>query len=133
MADIPKNKRGSKKGVPREPKIVLDEDEIREFAAEGNTIEDISDLLGVSSNVISNHPEYKRAYELGLADMRTSLRHWQFQAAKSGNVTMLIWLGKVILGQKEETVQTVKLDREDDELTKSLLGLAKEMDKSHGK
>lgn len=133
MANIPLNKRGRKKGVHIEPQIVLDETEIREYAAEGNTVEDISDLLGVSADFISRHPDYKRAYELGLADMRTSLRHWQFQAAKSGNVTMLIWLGKVILGQREETQTTIKLEREDDELTKSLMGLAKEMDKSHGK
>ena len=112
--------------------IELDPEEIRELASEGNTMEDISDLLGASAGVIGNNPEYRRAYELGMADMRCSLRHWQFQAAKSGNVTMLVWLGKVILGQKEETQTTIKLDREDDELTKSLLGLAKQMDKANG-
>lgn len=125
MANIPKTE--------RHPEIVLDVDEIRELASEANTLEDISDLLGVSRKVIENHPEYKRAYELGQSDMRASLRHWQFQAAKSGNVTMLIWLGKIYLGQKEETQTTIKLDREDDELTKSLIGLAKEMDSKHGK
>ena len=46
---------------------------------------------------------------------------------------MLIWLGKVYLGQREETQTTIKLDREDDELTKALYGLGKEMDKAHGK
>ena len=35
-------------------------------------------------------------------DMATgSLKKKQFQVAMSGNVTMLIWLGKVLLGQKE--------------------------------
>lgn len=126
MAKIPPRSRGKKK-------IELDVDEIRELASEANTMEDISDLLGVDSSTIANDPEYKRAYELGMSDMRCSLRHWQFQAAKSGNVTMLIWLGKVLLGQKEETQTTVKFEREDDELTKSLIGLAKEMDSQHGK
>ena len=111
----------------------INPDEIRELASEGNTLEDISDLVGVSAEVIENTPEYKQAYEIGMVDMRCSLRHWQFQSAKSGNTTMLIWLGKIILGQKEETQTTIKLDREDDALTKSLLGLAQEMDKANGK
>ena len=126
MPNIPQTKKGN-------PPIQLDPEEIRELAGEANTLEDISDLLGVSSDVISANPEYKRAYELGQSDMRASLRHWQFQSAKSGNVTMLIWLGKIYLGQKEETQTTIRLDREDDELTKSLYSLAKEMDKAHGK
>ena len=111
-------------------KIQLDVDDIRELASEGNSMEDISTLLGVSNDVISNNDEYKRAYELGMCDMRATLRHSQFQSAKSGNTTMLVWLGKVILGQREETVSTLKLEREDDELTKSLKGLAEEMDKN---
>lgn len=111
-------------------KIQLDTDDIRELASEGNTMEDVATLLGVSNDVISGNDEYKRAYELGLCDMRATLRHSQFQSAKSGNTTMLVWLGKVILGQREETVSTLKFEREDDELTKSLQGLAEEMDKN---
>lgn len=111
-------------------KIQLDIDDIRELASEGNTIEDIGTLLGVSGNVISNDDEYKQAYEMGLCDMRATLRHAQFQSAKSGNTTMLVWLGKVLLGQREETISTLKFEREDDELTKSLQGLAEEMDKN---
>jgi len=110
--------------------IQLEVDDIRELASEGNSIEDISTLLGVSKDVINNNDEYHRAYELGLCDMRAMLRHSQFQSAKSGNTTMLVWLGKVILGQREETVSTLKLEREDDDLTKSLKGLAEELDKN---
>ena len=109
-------------------KIHLDTDDIRELASEGNTVSDIATLLGVSDSVISNNEEYKQAYEMGLCDMRAMLRHSQFQSAKSGNTSMLIWLGKVILGQREETVSSIKFEREDDELTKALTGLAEEMD-----
>ena len=111
-------------------RIVLDTDDIRELASEGNTINDVATLLGVSIDVINNNEEYKEAYELGMCDMRAMLRHSQFQSAKSGNSTMLIWLGKVILGQKEETGSTIKFEREDDDLTKALSGLAEEMDKN---
>ena len=111
-------------------KVDIDIDDIRELASEGNTIEDIATLLGVSGATINENDEYKRAYELGLCDMRASLRHAQWQNAKSGNTTMLVWLGKVILGQREETVSTLKLEREDDALTEALQGLAEEMDKN---
>jgi len=110
-------------------KIQLDVDDIRELASEGNTVEDIATLLGVDARIINGDEEYKRAYDMGLCDMRSMLRHAQFQSAKSGNTSMLIFLGKVLLGQREETVSTLKLEREDDELTKSLQGLAEEMDK----
>ena len=106
---------------------------IRELAGEGNTMEDISDVLGYDAAKLFAHAEYKREYELGMADMRVSLRHWQMQSAKSGNTTMLVWLGKVVLGQREETVTAVRFEREDDALTKSLLNLAQEMDKANGK
>ena len=111
-------------------RIQLDVDDIRELASEGNTVSDVATLLGVNDSVINDNEEYKQAYEMGLCDMRATLRHSQFQSAKSGNTTMLVWLGKVILGQREETVSTLKFEREDDELTKSLQGLAKEMDKN---
>lgn len=37
-----------------------------------------------------------------MADAKPSLRKWQWQAAKSGNVAMLIWLGKQHLGQSDK-------------------------------
>ena len=111
-------------------KIELNVDDISELASEGNTMADVAALLGVSESLISDNEEYRKAYDFGICDMRATLRHAQFQSAKSGNTSMLIWLGKVILGQREETVSTLKFEREDDELTKSLKSLAEEMDKS---
>ena len=108
-------------------------DEIRELAGEGNSLEEIAILMGVSVSELNRNEDCARAIELGKVDQKANLRHWQMQAAQSGNVTMLVWLGKVILGQREETEVSSKLMREDDELTKSLTGLAKEMDAEHGK
>ena len=50
-----------------------------------------------------------RTYELGFAECskkfsaggKTSLRRHQFELAKKGNATMLIWLGKQYLGQTD--------------------------------
>lgn len=41
---------------------------------------------------------------------KISLRRVQFQKALSGNVPMLIWLGKQVLNQKDKTEQEVLFD-----------------------
>ena len=38
---------------------------------------------------------------------RMSLRRMQWQAAENGNPTMLVWLGKQYLGQKDKAEQTI--------------------------
>lgn len=45
------------------------------------------------------------------AKMMKSLRIWQFDSAKKGNVTMQIWLGKQYLGQSDNPENSV--DQED--------------------
>lgn len=88
------------------PRFIFDEEkleEIRELAAEGGTIEEISKAVGCSHSTMQKSPEAMEAYHIGQNDMKLSLRHWQFLQAKSGNVQMLIWLGKIVLGQKDKT------------------------------
>jgi hypothetical protein len=71
------------------------------------TLEEIAHVLDVSEDTVECW--CKRTYELGFADTykkfsangKTSLRRYQFEAAKKGNPTMLIWLGKQYLGQRE--------------------------------
>jgi hypothetical protein len=72
------------------------------------TLEEIADVLRVSEDTVERW--CKRTYELGFADAykkfsatgKTSLRRYQFEAAKKGNTTMLIWLGKQYLGQTDK-------------------------------
>ena len=60
---------------------------------------------------------------------RVSLRRSQFEVAKKGNVTMLIWLGRQYLGQSENVIETAeKPVRQDDELTAALIEEAKKLD-----
>ena len=42
--------------------------------------------------------------------LRTSLRRWQYEKAKDGNVAMLIWLGKQLLGQRDRIDETWRDD-----------------------
>ena len=48
---------------------------------------------------------FKEIMERGYAAGRATLRRKQVELAEKGNPTMLIWLGKIILGQRE-TVET---------------------------
>ena len=58
--------------------------------------------------------EFRRAYDRGFGRLKISLRRQQIEAAKGGNVAMLIWLGKQLLEQadkreiKEEATLTQK-------------------------
>lgn len=45
---------------------------------------------------------FREIFERGQANGRIRLRRKQMQLAEAGNVTMLIWLGKQILGQRDQ-------------------------------
>ena len=74
------------------------------------TLKEIAAVLGVSEDTVERWCE--RTYELGFADTykkfsafgKTSLRRQQFEVAKKGNATMLIWLGKQYLAQTDKPV-----------------------------
>lgn len=48
-----------------------------------------------------SEPGLCMAYKKGFADLKKSLRRKQIERAESGNATMLIWLGKQLLGQRD--------------------------------
>src|SRR5687768_14523806 len=72
------------------------------------TLEEIAGVFRMSEDTVERW--CKRTYELGFADTykkfsatgKTSLRRQQFELAKKGNATMLIWLGKQYLGQTDK-------------------------------
>lgn len=56
---------------------------------------------------------FAESFKTFSADGRISIRRAQFQSANKGNTSMLIWLGKQYLGQKEQ--QEITLDRSADD------------------
>lgn len=80
--------------------MVVDLDEIRELAAEGNSLKQIRRVLHISESTMQRK-DIHNAWEEGRAELEVNIRHWQIEAAKAGNVQMLIWLGKNILGQTD--------------------------------
>lgn len=90
----------NKRGRGR-PKIEVDLDDVVELAAEGCTTKEIAAALGFSQGTLFGRKDIKDAYDRGREMLGVNIRHWQICAAKSGNVQMLIWLGKQYLGQTD--------------------------------
>ena len=53
---------------------------------------------------------YKEVIENGRLRRNASLRRKQYEVATGGNPTMLIWLGKQFLGQKDQVEHSGELD-----------------------
>ena len=92
----------------------IDLDVVKGLAAIGATQEEIATIAGVSAAWISKQvnldPALAMAIELGTAELKTSLRRTQVQMALSGNVPLLIWLGKQCLGQSDKHEQNNKTE-----------------------
>jgi len=82
------------------PKIELDTEEIIKLASYGCTNREIASFFDVSERTL------KRSFADFLTKGRDSgkrkLRKVQWEVAMKGNVSMLIWLGKQVLGQSEQ-------------------------------
>jgi hypothetical protein len=78
--------------------------ELEKLCALQCTQAEIASWFGVSRPTVerrAQEPEYREAMERGYARGRISLRRKQMQLAEQGNATMLVWLGKQYLGQKD--------------------------------
>jgi len=91
--------------MPR-PKAKFDHKLVRTLASFGCTQEEIAEACGISESTLTRHA--RAEIDSGYAEMRRSLRKWQYNLAKSGNLGMLIWLGKQYLSQKEKTESVVR-------------------------
>jgi hypothetical protein len=95
-------------------RIVIDPIQLGKLAELCCSIEEVAAYFRCSTTTI--HSRLKRdplktVWESGLARGRISLRRAQLQAAHSGDRTMLIWLGKQLLGQTDKVEQEVKQDQ----------------------
>ena len=82
------------------PRINLEPEQVRKLAAIHCTVDEIADVMAVSRDTI--YRNYKDQLDMGRAEGKMSLRADQLKAAKNGSGAMLIWLGKQILGQKDQ-------------------------------
>lgn len=87
------------------PRLTIDEKHIYQLCLLGCTIEEIAHALEVSKSYIDKRratdPHFRELMDRGWARMRVSLRREQMRAVRQGNATMLVWLGKQSLGQRD--------------------------------
>jgi hypothetical protein len=93
--------------MPRPPTDISAKEVFR-LASIGCKVTEIADLFGVSRDVI--HDRFATELEKGKAELKQSLRMAQIQAAKQGNSTMLVWLGKQYLGQTDQSIDEYILE-----------------------
>ena len=79
-------------------------DEVELMASIGCTDREIAEYFGINDDTLRYN--LKDFLINGRQQLKNSLRRAQLRVALDGNATLLIWLGKQILGQAENPVNT---------------------------
>lgn len=80
-------------------KRVIAPTEVETLCGYGMTDREVADYLGIKEDTLRyNFAEYILK---GKTNLKRTLRMTQLKVALAGNVTMLIWLGKNVLGQTD--------------------------------
>jgi len=77
----------------------IDAEQVFKLAQLGCTQEEIGEFFGCTHTTIQNR--FLQEYRLGRASQKTSIRRWQMKKGKAGCTSMLIHLGKAVLGQTD--------------------------------
>lgn len=88
----------SRKATPIDPEI------LENLGAVGCTIAEVAGFFRCSERTIYTRIKtdpWRSAWERGQGRGRATLRRMQWKAAQRGNPTMLVWLGKQMLGQTD--------------------------------
>ena len=102
MGNNPTKPTKRKKSVGRPKKYDIDTDQLFKLAKYNLTNIEIADIFGCSADLLEKN--YSEFLTKGRGELKKRLRQAQYEeAVDSRNITMLIWLGKQILGQSEKT------------------------------
>lgn len=88
------------------PKKVIDYELVSKLASIHCTQEEVASVIGFNRKVFERDKKIKEVYDDGILKGKSSLRRKQMELALAGNVSMLVWLGKQILGQTDKVHQT---------------------------
>lgn len=83
------------------PKIVIPYEQVRKLARLQCTQQEIADCLDISIDTLQRDERFMELYRRGMNHGRMSVRRAQYRAMLQGNQTMLVWLGKQYLGQRD--------------------------------
>ena len=89
-----------KKSVGRPKKYNLDTKQVEQLAGYGCTDTEIASFFDISRTTLERN--YEHYLTKGRESGKIRLRQYQWASAKKGNVAMLIWLGKQMLGQADK-------------------------------
>jgi hypothetical protein len=81
------------------PRKEIDEELLYKLAQIHCTMREMSDIIGVSQDTLKRR--YADIIDKGKSEGKMRLRRKQIEVAMSGNHTLLIWLGKQMLGQSD--------------------------------
>ena len=103
-------------GAMGTPAFKFDPNQVSIFGMYSATYETMAEYYGVSIDTIARRmkdagSDFCRAYKKGAGMGLMKLREAQMAKALSGDSTMLIWLGKQLLGQKDSIQNDVKLNQ----------------------
>ena len=106
---MPRGQPGSKGGRPKKS---IDWNTVEKLCSIQCTGEEIASVIGVDYDTLQG--AIKREHGMSFSDYfdlkrgsgKASLRRMQWEAAKQGNPTMLVWLGKQYLGQSDKVEAT---------------------------
>ena len=82
------------------PLLPIDGEQVFKLAQIGCRNQEIADYFNCSAQTIETR--FQPELDKGRAELKMTLRRWQIEAARKGNVAMMIWLGKQLLGQQDK-------------------------------
>ena len=111
-----------KAGRPRIEMTDSDFDKITAMVRIQCTQEEICQVMQMSIDTLDRRlkergeDNFAGFYKKNQDEGRASLRRAQWKAATDGNPTMLVWLGKQHLGQRDKSDQSITLTHQEDAL-----------------
>ena len=82
------------------PKKDIDEEQVKKLAAIQCSYSEMAAVLGCDESTLTRR--FAHVIKEGREHGTMSLKRKQYEIAMGGNVTMLIWLGKIVLKQVEK-------------------------------
>jgi len=87
------------------PKLDIDGEQVTRLARLHCTMQEMADFFGCHRETLREN--FSPQIDKGRSEGNISLRRKQWQmAVEKGNVVMLIWLGKQMLGQRNEIIES---------------------------
>ena len=105
------------------PKKQIDGALVEKMASWGCKTVEIAEHFSCSDQTITAN--YLAELTKGRTALKTNLRQWQLRRAQAGSDTMLIWLGKQLLGQSDKLESKVETSTAGDAELKRLRDLVK--------